>query len=105
MGVCASDGGEHTEYSMDPNGVSEKCRSKENENRECHEKHRWAVLYRTRVASHPEQYFANDEKQEERPSDADQQHPQRSEPTPGIHERNAQREQCPSDDIIANSSR
>jgi len=54
MGICASDRGEHTEYSMDPDDVSEKCRSKENENREGHEKHRWAVLYRTRVASNPE---------------------------------------------------
>jgi len=90
---------------MDPDDVSEKCGSKENENGEGHEKHRWAVLDRARVASDPEEYFANDENHEERPSDADQQDPQRSEPTAGIYERNAEREQCPSDDVVANSSR
>ena len=90
---------------MDPDDISEKCRSKQNENRESHEKHRWAVLDRARLVTDPEEYFANDEKHEERPSDADQQDPHRSEPTPRVYERNAECEQCPSDDVVANSSR
>lgn len=106
MGICTSNGrGEHTEYGMNPDDVGEKCGSKENENGEGHEKHRWAVLDRARVASDPEKYFANDEEHEEGPSDADQQDPQGSEPTAGIYERNAEGEQCPSDDVVANSSR
>ena len=92
MGIYASNGGEYTEYGMDSDDVSEKGRPKQNENRERHEKHRWAILNRARVASDPEEYFSNDQQHEECPSDANQQDPHRSEPTSGVYKRNTERE-------------
>jgi hypothetical protein len=99
------EGGQHTEYGVDPNYVCEKSGSKENQNGQCHEKYGRTVLYRACAASNPGEYFAHEKEHEESPCDADQQDPDRSQPALSVYECDAEGEQRPSDDVVPNASR
>jgi hypothetical protein len=81
--------------------IREQSRTKYEQNRNGHEKHRGSIFDGTCVSRQPTHRHLTRKQQDKNPPNANQQDPQRSQARPSVDERNAECQECPPDDIVS----
>lgn len=88
---------------MNTNNIGHECGTEENKHCDSHEKHRRTSLEGAGASCKPMEYEFHREQEEQRPSNACQQDPERHQPRPCVHESDGKGQQRPSHNIVSNS--